>query len=86
MEQFKKFESKIIELVPDDRIMQDLYNILLQASLFAGHGITIKEIINITGKSRNTIYKKIKLIPPEHIIIRKNKQFIYRLNMIILKN
>ncbi|MBR1603459.1 MAG: hypothetical protein IJ667_08465 [Synergistaceae bacterium] len=45
MEQFKKFESKIIELVPDDRIMQNLYNILLQASLFTGHGTTIKKLL-----------------------------------------
>ena len=45
MEQFKKFESKIIELVPDDRIMQNWYNILLQASLFTGHGTTIKKLL-----------------------------------------
>lgn len=85
-EQLEKYRKKILELVLDDYLMQSLYDLLLQASLFAGHGITIKEIIKITGKARGTIDKKIKSIPQNHIIIRKNKQNFYRLNMMIFKN
>ena len=85
-EQLEKYKKKIIVLNPDDEFMQNFYYILLQASLFFGQGISMEELMHLTGKSRNTIKNKINSLPEKHIIIRGSKKKFYKLNMLIFKN
>ena len=86
LEQLNKFQEKLSKIAPNDDFSQEIYFILLQASLFFGQGISIEELAKLTHKSTNTIRSKLKSLPKEHIILRKNKKYFYKLNMIILKN
>lgn len=85
-EQLEKYKKKIIALNPNDDFLQNFYYILLQASLFFGQGLSMEELIQLTGKSRNTIKSKLASLPENHINIRKNKKNFYKLNMMIFKN
>lgn len=86
LEQLEKYKKKIISLSPNDDFLQNFYYILLQASLFFGQGLSMEELIQLTGKSRNTIKAKLASLPKNHIIVRKNKKNFYKLNMMIFKN
>jgi len=85
LEQLKKYKKKIIDINPNDEFLQNFYYILLQASLFFGLGISMDDLMQLTGKSRNTIKNKLASIPDDHIIIRKNKKNYYKLNMMLFK-
>ena len=55
-----------------DELLQDIYYILLQTSLFMiGPGITREELWKNLGKSKKTIYERIKYIPREHLKVQK---------------
>ena len=77
-EQLEKFKEKITSLNPHDEFMQNFYYILLQESLFLGQGVSMEELMKLTGKSRNTIKNKIASLPENHIIIRGNKKKFYK--------
>ena len=86
-EQLERFRSKIRKLCPQDETMQNLYYILLQAALFYGQGISISDLMKITGKSRPTVQKRLSAIPKEHLIVTKTKKIIfYKLNLMVYKN
>ena len=85
MEQLKKYQQKLLEIIPDDEIIQKIYFILLQSATFFGRGISVEELAELTHKSKNTIRTRLKFIPQEHIIIRSNKKYFYKLNMAIFK-
>lgn len=86
-EQLERFRNKIQKLCPEDETMQNLYYILLQAALFYGQGISISKLMEITGKSRPTIQKRLSMIPPEHLIVTKSRKIIfYKLNLMVYKN
>ncbi len=81
-EQIEKYREKIYSLDLSDPLLNDIYFILLQASLFYGDGITLPQLVKTIGKARNTIQKRINSIPPNELIIeRKNKALYYRLNL-----
>ncbi len=55
-----------------DELVQDIYYILLQTSLFTiGPGITREELWKNLGKSKKTVYERIKHIPREHLKVQK---------------
>lgn len=81
-EQLKKYKEKIYALNLSDKLLRDIYYILLQASLFYGNGINLSRLVEITGKARNTIQKRIDAIPKEQLVIEtKNRTYFYRLNL-----
>ena len=81
-EQIEKYREKIYSLDLSDPLLNDIYFILLQASLFYGDGIHISQLVDITGKTRKTIQKRIDAIPKENLIIeKKQKTYYYRLNL-----
>lgn len=84
--QLKIYEEKILQLALNDDILVNVYFILLQAALFYGQGVSIEDIIKITGKTRNTIQKRLSAIPVENILVKKvHKTRYYRLNMLMFK-
>lgn len=81
-EQIKKYKEKIYSLDLSDPLLNDMYFILLQASLFYGNGITLPQLVKMTGRARNTIQKRLNSIPADELIIeRKNKTLYYKLNL-----
>lgn len=83
--------SQLLEIFFDvyqikDSLLQSIYYLLLQASLFSiGAGITKQEIMKASQKSRGTIYNRFKNIPEEHIRkIKKGRFESYILNLSIL--
>lgn len=84
--QLGAFSQKIDALHLHDEITVSICHILLQASAFFGQGVSMKELMALTGKSRNTIKAKLASIPQELIIVRGNKKLFYKLNPIALKD
>ena len=85
--QLDEYTDILSKKIPKDELTQNIYYLLLQAALFFGQGITITQLIKITGASRNTVWNRIKSIPKENIIVDKNqREYFYRLNMNIFKN
>lgn len=70
----------------NDSLLQSIYYLLLQSSLFSiGAGINKQEIMKVTEKSRGTIYHRFKMIPKEHIkTVKKGRTESYMLNVNIL--
>ena len=57
-EQLTKYNDRIEDMNLSDETLRQIYHILLQASLFYGEGLTLTDIMSITGKSRVTVQKK----------------------------
>lgn len=83
----KKYKN-IIPSLPNasNKNMTELYELLIQASLFSEEGLSIKEIKDDLNISYNTVKKKLELIPD--FILQKNtqgKQILYNLDLNYLK-
>lgn len=84
--QLEVYENKINNLNLNDKLLSNIYYILLHAALFYGQGISITELANITNKARGTIQTRLDAIPPEHLTITKNsKTKYYKLNSMLFK-
>ena len=69
-----------------DALTIKIYNLLLHSVLFSPYGFTVEELVEKTGKSRNTIDSRLSKIPPEHMIKETDtRPFRYRLNSMMLK-
>lgn len=87
LKQLYTYRKKIKLLSIKDELTQEIYYILLQASLFYGEGVTIQQLMEITNKARGTVQQRLNNVPNAHIIINKNnKPFKYKLNMLIFRN
>lgn len=85
-EQLKRYEEKIKTLCGKDELLEKMYFILLQAALFYGNGVTISDLVTMTGKVRNTIQKRIDAMPKAHVLAeKKGRTFYYKLDLRILK-
>ncbi len=85
-EQLKRYEEKIKTLCGGDELLEKMYFILLQAALFYGNGVTISDLVAMTGKARNTIQKRIDTMPKAHLVTeKKGRTFYYKLDLLILK-
>lgn len=84
-EQLAKYKEQIDNMNLSDETLRQIYHILLQASLFYGEGLTLANIMSITGKSRATVQKRIDSIPDDFLIKMHRKSYYYKLNLIKLK-
>lgn len=78
--QLTKYREKISNLIKGDELTLQIYEILLESTLFFGQGISMDDLMKITNKSRNTIKSRISAIPTEHIIKAGTKKIFYKLN------
>lgn len=84
--QLNAYKEKLKNLNLQDKLLDNIYYILLQASLFYGQGVSISDLMNITHKSRGAIQKRLDMIPGKHLIISKNsKTKYYKLDLLIFK-
>lgn len=85
--QIRIYESKFFEVFSDDKFALDLCLLLLYTSSFFGQGLTIENLMQYTGKSRNTIKRKLTSLPEKFLTtVRKNRKIFYKLNTMIFKN
>ena len=85
MLQLLRCEKILKSRMPNDELTQKIYSILLQTSMFFGRGISMDDLINLTGKSRNTIKSRLESVPNGYIVVTVNKKNFYKLNLTILK-
>ncbi len=85
-EQMRKYESRIDAFQLQDKLLKEIYITLLQAALFYGEGISMADLMKVTGKNRGTIQKRIDEIPGNHLIVTKaGKTNYYKLNLLLFK-
>ncbi len=85
-EQMRKYESRIDAFQLKDKLLKEIYITLLQAALFYGEGISMADLMKVTGKNRGTIQKRIDEIPRNHLIVTKaGKTNYYKLNLMLFK-
>lgn len=85
-EQMRKYESRIDAFQFKDKLLKEIYITLLQAALFYGEGISMADLMKVTGKNRGTIQKRIDEIPGNHLIVTKvGKTNYYKLNLMLFK-
>lgn len=85
-EQMRKYESRIDTFQLKDKLLKEIYITLLQAALFYGEGISMADLMKVTGKNRGTIQKRIDEIPGNHLIVTKaGKTNYYKLNLMLFK-
>lgn len=85
-EQMRKYESRIDAFQLQDKLLKEIYITLLQAALFYGEGISMANLMKVTGKNRGTIQKRIDEIPGNHLIVTKaGKTNYYKLNLMLFK-
>ena len=85
-EQMCKYESRIDAFQLQDKLLKEIYITLLQAALFYGEGISMADLMKVTGKNRGTIQKRIDEIPGNHLIVTKaGKTNYYKLNLMLFK-
>lgn len=83
--QLTKYRQRLYTLIEGDELTREIYETLLQSSVFFGGGISMEGLMKMTGKSRNTIKSRLDNIPDGHIFesggIGSKK--IYKLNLSI---
>lgn len=80
--ELRKWESKINSINIKDKTTFDLYQLLLQATIFSVEGITMQDMNTILKKSTNTIKSRLTSIPKNHLIIdTSEKVHRYKLNL-----
>lgn len=85
-DQLQRYEKKIDALGFHDKLMEEIYYILLQAAFFYGRGVTITELADMVGKARNTIQKRLDSMPVNHLIVeKKGKTNFYKLDLLMFK-
>lgn len=81
--QIEKFRKLLEELTRgQDRLTRTLYDLLLQAALFYGFGITMEELMRAAGKTRATIQNRLHRMPPDHLVVfTETRPYRYKLNL-----
>ena len=78
------FQKRLKPLLPKDKLLQELYEVLLQSALFFPYGVSMEDLMRWTGKSRNTIKSRLKTSPKDEILtLKSGKKNFYKLNIMI---
>ena len=82
----EKHQIRLFEILGEvDTLKKEICFAMLQASVFFGGGVSMEELMRLTGKSRNTIKARIDSIPVGYLIRVDNKKIRYKLNLMLLK-
>ena len=86
--QLIKFQQRLSEIIDGDKLTRQIYTALLQSSTFFGGGISMQRLMDLTGKSRNTIKARLAIMPEGHILPLKGlgRLMFFRLNTAIFEN
>ncbi len=86
LRQLDKLEKRLLPIAPDDALYHRIYILLLQASSFYGYGLTLRELAALLDKSPDTVRRRLRFMPAQHLTVIKSKPYRYKLNANILKN
>ena len=86
LNRFNELNKRLTAFIKESNLTanlkEKLYFALLQESVFSASGQSIDELASTLDKSRQTIQKRIKELPPEHLAINKNnKPYRYKLKL-----
>ena len=83
--QLARYRQRLYALIEGDELTKEIYEALLQSSVFFGGGISMEGLIRLTGKSRNTIKSRLDNMPAGHVIEfgGGGSKKIYKLNLAI---
>ncbi len=85
-EQFNKYQARLSAIMPADELTGKIYQLIFQSSIFFGQGVSMDELIKLTGKSRNTLKARLKgAISAGDVIVSGDKKLFYKLNTLKLK-
>ncbi|MBR0261278.1 MAG: Fic family protein [Selenomonadaceae bacterium] len=84
--QLTKYRQKLYALIEGDKLTKEIYEALLQSSVFFGGGISMERLMKVTGKSRNTVKYRLDNIPTGHVVesVGGGSKKIYKLNLAIV--
>lgn len=80
-----KYRQRLSALVEGDALTGEIYEALLQSSVFFASGISMEGLMRATGKSRNTIKSRLDNMPAGHVLESGggSSKKLYRLNLSI---
>lgn len=83
--QLTKYRQRLSALIEGDALTKEIYEALLQSSVFFGGGISMEGLMRATGKSRNTVKSRLDNMPAGHVLESGGggSKKIYRLNLSI---
>ena len=82
----ERHQARLLDtLGKGDILRKEICQAILQASVFFGGGISIEDLMRLTGKSRNTIKARINSIPANYLIRVGTRKIRYKLNFMLLK-
>ena len=82
--QLQRLEQNL-SLVCHDELSRVIVLGLLRASVFYGRGLSMNELMTLTGKSRNTVKKKIAVLPVKYILLSDAKTKFYKIDWSALR-
>lgn len=84
--QLTRYHQRLYALIKGDELTKEIYEALLQSSVFFGGGISMEGLMRVTGKSRNTIKSRLDNMPTGHVIEfgGDGSKKIYKLNLAII--
>ena len=65
--QLTRYRQRLSALIEGDALTREIYETLLQSSVFFGSGISMEGLMRTTGKSRNTVKSRLDNMPAGHI-------------------
>ena len=86
MFQFERIGEKLLRLNFEDEDAQKILLLILQASSFYGRGLSIYELMNFMGKSRNTIKKKLGMLPVRAVYVPMMRKKFYKIDWKRIRN
>ena len=86
LSQLERFNMLLDKVMPEKGMKADIMNLLLQASVFYGRGLTMDEIMTFTGKSRNTVKTKFRSMPVRCVKVTNNKKNFYKVDWAALRH
>ena len=83
--QLTRYRQRLSALIEGDALTREIYETLLQSSVFFGSGISMEGLMRVTGKSRNTVKSRLDNMPTGHVLESSGDRHkkTYRLNLSI---
>lgn len=83
----EKHHARLLDILGEggDTLKKEICWTVLQASVFFGSGISMDDLMRLTGKSRNTIKARIDSIPSDYLVKVGTKKIRYKFNIMLLK-
>ena len=78
--QLERIKGKLFSILPADDDVQNISWLMLQACAFYGRGVSMHELMDFIGKSRNTIKKKFNYMPVRVVYIPNSRKKFYKID------